>query len=171
MAGVEGGVQGSAVVGMEYRAMQEVKRLATKTEWERSRRFSYQDGILLHKGSVCILKRNLRQSSLQKVHHSLRGGHVGGDQTHLRLMDIGVYWSQMRKTCFQDVKGCDSCLRVKAPNQLPMGLLQPLPMADLGWWERISINLVTDLPPSGSGEKEFDAIMTVVDHLTKRAHF
>jgi hypothetical protein len=151
--------------------MQELKKLGSRTEWEQSRRFSYQEGVLLHKGCVCIPKGKLRQSLLHEVHDSLTDGHVGGDRMHLPLVDIDVYWSQMRGTCLQYVKGCGSCLRVKAPNQLPVGLLQPLPTAELGRWEPIVIDFITDLPLSGLEDPPFDAITTVVDHLTKCAHF
>jgi len=47
-----------------------------------------------------------------------------------------------------------------------MGVLHPLPVAK-GPWQRIGIDLITDLPVSGSGH---DCIVMFVNHLTKRAH-
>jgi hypothetical protein len=48
-----------------------------------------------------------------------------------------------------------------------MGLLQPLPIAT-GRWEKIGIYFVTDLPISENGH---DWIVTLVDHMTNRAHW
>ena len=48
-----------------------------------------------------------------------------------------------------------------------MGLLQPLAIAK-GCWQRIRIDLITDLPILGDGH---DCIVMFVDHTTKRAHW
>ena len=47
-----------------------------------------------------------------------------------------------------------------------MGKLMPLPVPD-GRWERIGIDFITKLPKSNG----FDSICTIVDHLSKSAHF
>jgi hypothetical protein len=49
-----------------------------------------------------------------------------------------------------------------------MGLLHQLTVPQ-GRWERIGIDFITDLPPSGAAG--YDAIMSIIDHMTKRAHF
>jgi hypothetical protein len=52
------------------------------------------------------------------------------------------------------------------PRHRPFNLLQPLPTPD-GPWKSISLDFITDLPPS----EVFDVILTMVDRFTKMAHF
>ena len=61
---------------------------------------------------------------------------------------------------------CDLCLRTKAHKQPPTGHLQPLPTPDRPW-HTISVDFIVELPESDG----HDAIMVVIDSLTKRAHF
>ena len=61
---------------------------------------------------------------------------------------------------------CDLCLCTKAHKQPPTGHLQPLPTPDR-LWHTISVDFIVELPESDG----HDAIMVVVDSLTKRAHF
>jgi hypothetical protein len=51
-------------------------------------------------------------------------------------------------------------------NKKKEGLLQPLPIPE-GPWENVSMDFMVSLPPS----RGFDAIMVVVDHFSKMAHF
>ena len=64
------------------------------------------------------------------------------------------------------VAGCDVCQRMKNQPRQPYGPLIPNPVP-AGPWEVISMDLITQLPESDG----FNAIMVVVDRLTKRAHF
>jgi hypothetical protein len=57
------------------------------------------------------------------------------------------------------------CLQIQAFLIL-YGLLQPLPIP-VGPWKSISLDFITDLPPS----KVYDAILIVVDYFTKMTHF
>ena len=56
-------------------------------------------------------------------------------------------------------------MRTKAQRQPPVGELHPLPIPDAPW-DTISIDFITELPDSAG----HDAIMVVVDSITKRAH-
>ena len=57
--------------------------------------------------------------------------------------------------------------QVKAEHRHPTRLLHPLPIPE--WkWETISMDFITGLPTS---TKQNDAIMVVVDKLSKSAHF
>ena len=61
---------------------------------------------------------------------------------------------------------CVPCQRNKPYNRKVLGLLQPIQIA---WrpWSCVSMDLITQLPKSIDG---YDAIIVVVDQLTKRAH-
>ena len=58
------------------------------------------------------------------------------------------------------------CLRMKSIRQPPSGELHPLPILDAPW-DTASVNFITELPESNGK----DAIMVVVDSMTKWSHF
>ena len=66
----------------------------------------------------------------------------------------------------QYISTCDLCLRMKPTRQAPVGELHPLRIPD-SRWDTLSIDFVVELP-SSSGH---DAVMTVVDSVSKRVHF
>jgi len=66
----------------------------------------------------------------------------------------------------QYVSTCDLCLKTKPIRQAPVGELHPLQIPD-SQWDMLSVDFVVELPLS-SGH---DAVMTVVDSVSKRAHF
>jgi transposase InsO family protein len=72
----------------------------------------------------------------------------------------------MKKYVNQYVNGCNSCQRVKPSLLKPFGTLEPLPIP-AGPWTDISYDMITNLPTS----RGFDCILTVIDRLTKMAHF
>ena len=55
---------------------------------------------------------------------------------------------------------------MKSDNTKKAGLLEPIPIPSRKW-EQITMELVTDLPPSGG----YIAIAVFGDHLTKKVHF
>jgi len=66
----------------------------------------------------------------------------------------------------QYVSTYDLCLRTKPIRQVPVGELHPLRIPN-SRWDMLSVDFVVELPLS-SGH---DAVMTVVDSVSKRAHF
>jgi len=66
----------------------------------------------------------------------------------------------------QYVSTCDLCLRMKPIRQAPVGKLHSLRIPD-SRWDMLSMNSVVELPLSS----RHDAVMTVVDSVSKRAHF
>ena len=62
---------------------------------------------------------------------------------------------------------CNTCQRSKPFVHVPAGFLQPLPILAYSW-ELGSLNFIVDLPKTTSG---FDAILVVIDCLSKMAHF
>jgi len=64
------------------------------------------------------------------------------------------------------VSTCDLCLWTKTWRHSPVGALQLLSVPDARW-DTLSVDFVVKLPES-SGH---DAVMTVVDAVSKRVHF
>ena len=64
------------------------------------------------------------------------------------------------------VSTCDMCLQTKSIYQPPSGELHPLPIPNAPW-DTASVDFITELPES----YEKDAIMVIVNSVTKRSHF
>jgi hypothetical protein len=73
----------------------------------------------------------------------------------------------MKRDVAEYVALCDTCQRVKAEHQRPVGLLQPLQVPK--WkWEEIAMDFIVGLPRTQLG---YDSIWVIVDRLTKVAQF
>ena len=64
------------------------------------------------------------------------------------------------------VANCDICQRMKNHPQKPFGPLQPNKVS-FESWKIITADMITHLPKSDG----YNAILVIVDRLTKRAHF
>lgn len=72
----------------------------------------------------------------------------------------------MKNDVAEYIARCMECQKVKVEHRHPAGLLQPLPIPE--WkWDVVTIDFITKLPKT---PKQHDAIMVVVDKLTKAAH-
>ncbi|KAI4334743.1 hypothetical protein L6164_013455 [Bauhinia variegata] len=128
--------------------------------------FSLVQDRLFYKGRLVISKNSKWVPIfLHEFHSSPMGGHSGVLQTYKRLA-ANLYWPGMMNSVLQFVKDCTVCQQSKYEGKSPAGLLQPLPIPK-AIWEDISLDFISGLPKS----RGFDAIMVVVDRLTKYGHF
>ena len=137
------------------------------------KRFSLEGNCLIYDKDVqldgqkriCVPKAKTKEI-LKKVHDDeLHGGHFGIYNTFLKAATIS-YWPHQFKDVSRYVKTCLTCQTTKQ-GQATSGLLlqEPPPVKR---WEVIGIDFVLGLPVTPRGN---DMILTVIDHLTKRAHF
>lgn len=124
-------------------------------------------GYWLRQGRIVVPNADgLRTECLKLCHDMPWAGHPGVTKT-LKLLQRFFWWPSMRADVERYVRECHSCQTVKSRNELPHGLLEPLPIPEAPW-ESMSMDFITALPESVRGH---DTIMVVVDRLTKLAHF
>ncbi|GKE61206.1 putative reverse transcriptase domain-containing protein, partial [Tanacetum coccineum] len=108
----------------------------------------------------------LKDLIMNELHKSKYSIHPGSDKMFHDLEKL-YWWPNMKSKIATYVSKCLTCAKVKAEYQKPSGLLvQPeIPQ----WkWEKITMDFVTKLPKTSSGQ---DTIWVIVDRLTKSAHF
>ncbi|MCH79330.1 transposon Tf2-1 polyprotein [Trifolium medium] len=128
--------------------------------------YEYTHGVLMYEGRLVISSKSLLiPTLLDEFHATPHGGHSGFYKTYRRLA-ANLYWVGMKSTVQEYVRNCDVCQRQKYMATSPGGLLQPLPIPNQ-IWEDISMDFITGLPKS----KGFEAILVVVDRLSKYSHF
>jgi transposase InsO family protein len=110
--------------------------------------------------------REIRRKLLFEMHDAPTGGHLGGRKTIHKMQGV-CWWPGMRREIEDYVKGCVVCAAVKPSQQLPAGLLQPLPIPHRPW-ESIHIDFVGPLPKTSD---YYDFILVVIDKFTKMGHF
>ncbi|GFY25989.1 retrovirus-related Pol polyprotein from transposon 412 [Trichonephila clavipes] len=71
---------------------------------------------------------SLERTLILKNHHDApKAGHYGAEDTYIRIAK-NYYWTGMWKYITDYVKNCSDCIKYKASNQKPSGLLQtPVP--------------------------------------------
>jgi hypothetical protein len=110
-----------------------------------------------------------RRILLEMCHNAPLAGHFGYRRT-LEKVRRHYTWATVRKDVKEYVDACVECKQSKAARHPPYGRLRPLPVPD-GPWEDLTMDFITDLPPSRIGEDVFDSIWVIVDKLTKMAHY
>jgi hypothetical protein len=158
---LKGGVQEESIAKAARELQKDKGRGTVKsTEWSES------DGLLMFRGKIYVPNdRDLRCRIVEQRHDTRIAGHAGCFKT-LELVSRNYWWPQMSCYIGTYVKTCDLCNWTKVQHQRPFGELHPSETPDAPW-EVISINFIVELPESHG----YDAIMCVVDSLTKHVHF
>jgi hypothetical protein len=108
----------------------------------------------------------LQESILHELHDSRATAHMGQRRTTEQVSRY-FWWPGMTSYIKAYIKHCHACQVMKAGHRKPSGLLRPLQIPSRPW-SSVSMDLITALPPSGSGN---DCIFVVVDRMTKMCHF
>ena len=136
-------------------------------------RQSYQytdNGILLYRGRLVVPNQQSLIHKLLRLHHNKpTAGHWGVQKT-MELLQRKFKWEGIRSNIKEYIQIYPIYQGNNAPKHKPYSKLEPLPQPSRPWKE-ISMDLITQLPISQRGTKEFNAILTIVDKYTKMAVF
>ncbi|GJW56907.1 putative reverse transcriptase domain-containing protein, partial [Tanacetum coccineum] len=125
------------------------------------------DGMLCLNGRSWIpCFGDLRELIMHESHKSKYSVHPGSDKMYQDLKKL-YWWLNMKAEIATYVSKCLTCAKVKAEYQKPSGLLVQ-PVIPVWKWENITMDFVTKLPKTSTGQ---DTIWVIVDRLTKSAHF
>jgi hypothetical protein len=107
-----------------------------------------------------------RLELLKEVHDKAHESAHAGWERSLAALRERFYWPSMRSDVINYVRTCDPWQKIKHNRGVGAGFLQLLEIPAIPF-EDISLDLITGLPNSLNK----DAILVVVDKLTKYAHF
>ena len=126
--------------------------------------------MLYYKGRIVVLlQKSLLQELLYIYHNDQFSRHWGIDKTK-ELIEHKFYWPGLATDVREYVLSCQTCQNIAIPRHKPYGKLESLPIPK-GLWKEVSLDFITQLPPSYIGTKENDAVLVVVDYYTKFAKF
>ncbi|GJX96233.1 putative reverse transcriptase domain-containing protein [Tanacetum coccineum] len=124
-------------------------------------------------GTLCLNGRswipnlgNLRGVIMPESHKSKYSIHPRSDKMYQELKKL-YWWPNMKAEIATYVSKCLTCAKVKAEYQKSSGLLVQ-PMIPVWKWENITMDFITKLPKTSTGQ---DTIWVIVDRLTKSNHF
>lgn len=132
----------------------------------RSAEWTEEDGVVAFRGKVYVPADGKLRHDIVKAHHdAIHVGHPGRWKTQEHVAR-NYWWPRMGTYIRGYVRGCADCNRAKTFPSKPAGPLRPNPIPDRRW-QIMSVDLIAPLPRSHGS----DAILVVVDRLSKRAHF
>ncbi|GJP64175.1 hypothetical protein CLOP_g21191 [Closterium sp. NIES-67] len=108
----------------------------------------------------------LRTLLIQESHGNPTSGHFRVDKT-MNTLQRNYSWPNMADDVRKYVSSCTACQIMKSSHQQAAGLLQLLDLPERPW-QHVTMDYVTGLPAGPTGN---DAILMVIDRLTKMAHF
>ena len=98
-------------------------------------------------------------------HDSPISAHPGVNKTFLAIRQW-FYWFKMIDDIAEYIKSCEACKRCKSKTGKSNGYMIPIPLPEY-CWQQITWDLIIFLPECNG----FDAIMTIVDRLSKRVRY
>lgn len=132
--------------------------------------WNLSEGLLYYRNAVYIPEDVALRNELMKLHHDHAfAGHFGIART-LELLRRKYFWSKMDEDVEAYVTGCDTCQRGRVHRHKPYGELKSLPVPK-GPGDSLSMDFITDLPPSRIREEVVDSILVVIDRFTKMSYY
>ena len=124
--------------------------------------WSFDNGHLYFKCCMFILPSS-HSALLHAIHSSPLSGHMGIFCTKA-VLECDYWWPGLSSFVKHFVDGCAICQQNKVNTHPTSPLLHPIPSSTSLPFHQLSVDLITDLPPSSG----FDSVLVVVNHgLTK----
>lgn len=143
------------------------KEARTDKERETFKHYKIEGKLLYHKYKLCVPESSgVRKLILHDTHNSPIAGHAGFMKTYFKIRS-SYFWPGMKKEIAGYIRQCQICQQTKAEQLRIPGALEPLGVPTAKW-EVVSMDFITGLPRTQKGH---DALMVVVDKLSKMAHF
>src|SRR5258707_4554077 len=121
--------------------------------------------VVLYRGRVYIPDDPQLHHDLVHAHHSTAvTGHPGRWKT-LELVSQNYWWPGLSRYVTKFIAGCDACNQTKTSPTQKVGKLIPNKVPSRHW-QVISVDMIGELPDS----KGYNAVLMVVDRLSKRIH-
>jgi hypothetical protein len=144
-----------------YKYDQWVQHTASLQAWQS------KHGLWLTNQAIVVPNFEDLRHHIIKLHHAPKyAGHPGVQKTY-KAVAQNFYWPSLLKDVQVFVNSCDSCQPVKASNQQPPGLLQPLELPPRRW-AHVTMDFITGLLTTLEGH---NAILVFVDKLSKMVRF
>jgi hypothetical protein len=125
-----------------------------------------RNGHLYYRDRLYVPDDDELYAELTRLCHEIpAAGHPGRARTY-QILSRDYYWPGMSSYVRRWVRNCHVCSRTKPSRRGHQGLLQPLPTPDRAW-DYITMDFITYLPKC----QGYDAILVVVDRLTKLRHY
>ncbi|UYV67705.1 hypothetical protein LAZ67_5001654, partial [Cordylochernes scorpioides] len=155
----------------EDKFIESVKKNLNGSRRSIAQNFKEEDGCLFKKNPnpegrawLLVVPEYKKREIMKEYHNHMSNGHLGVARTMYRIKSK-YFWPSMLKDVSEFVKTCHLCQSRKGSNQLPSGLLQPIPPANFPF-ERIGIDFVGPLPSTKNRKKW---IIVLSDYYTRYA--
>ena len=129
----------------------------------------YAGTTLAQNGRITLTTPEQKASALKECHNDPVAGHFGARKT-LEKLQRRYTWKDMRREVQAYCSDCLWCRRSVSTKYKPYGLLQPLKPPERAW-EDVTMDFITELPPSRVSGSVYDSILVIVDRLTKMTHY
>ena len=129
-----------------------------------------ENKLLMKRNQLWVAdKGRLQLEVIKEIHDQPAVIHPGMERT-LEMARCHYYWPGMKEMIQQFIRNCHVCKQAKAARDMYHSLLQPLPVPVQAWTD-ITMVFVMGLPKCEVYRQIYDAILMVINQLSKERHY
>ena len=138
-------VLGQIIIDAQKNDEELQKKLQMVRDGDKTEFLEKEAGSLYFRHRLCVPNdKELKQKFLFEAHNTVFTMHPGGNKMYQDLKQF-YWWKGMKRDVTEYVSKCLTCQQVKAEHQVPIGLLNPLPIPQ--WkWDNITMDFVSGFP-------------------------